>query len=138
MAFIYPDLQNIENKFKKEILKIINKPRYMDFDITLFSQMWPNTGTGFCEPGYMYGQAFTKEYTVIISLDWIDEVKEISRIGTSNDSLYGVFFGEKPAYIIRRPNKKFFNDMHKFNMLGIMGCETYKDTDSELYIINSY
>lgn len=68
----------------------------------VFPQTWPNTGGGFAEPGYCYGQAFTKEYTTVF-LDM-------------NANVAMVAFGNRPAYVIQNPNQTFVDDFNKKNM----------------------
>lgn len=69
-----------------------------------FIQVWPNTGCGFAEPGYVYGQAFTKQYTVVITVEELEFAM--------------VFFGDTPAYEVSEFSDAFMDDLDMHNMAG--------------------
>ena len=100
MTAEYPNLQLLEYIFNSTV-KYDNK-NPSNIDAYVFPQIWPNTGGGFAEPGYAYGQAMTKEYTTVL-LDL-------------NINVAMVAFGNRPAYIIQNPNQTFVDDFNKKNM----------------------
>ena len=71
--------------------------------VSMFPQTWPNTACGFSEPGMMSGQAFTTEITTVMKV-YVHDTKE---------EYYGVFFGNKPAYIVDNANETFFDDLNR-------------------------
>ncbi len=74
--------------------------------VDMFSQTWPNTAGGFSGPGMMAGQAFTTEITTVMKIHVYDTKEEY----------YGVFFGNKPAYIVDHANETFFEDLKNRQM----------------------
>lgn len=96
----YPNLPLLEYIFNSSVE--YDHKNTNDINAYVFPQTWPNTGGGFAEPGYCYGQAFTKEYTTV----FID----------MNANIAMVAFGNKPAYIIQNPNQTFVDDFNKKNM----------------------
>lgn len=116
----YPDLYYIEKVFLEEVKKaypkIFNKEKTKEHKcrVNVFPQTWASTATGFnLEPVYS-GQAFTDEYTTVISLYWW-EVNEDGWWNPKND-VYGVFFGDKLAYFCKHPNEKFQFDLKNRQM----------------------
>lgn len=107
----YPNLQLLEYIFRQAVVQLDIKPPH-SIDAYVFPQDWPNTGGGFAEPGYVYGQAFTKEYTTVMFCG----------------SLAFVAFGNKPAYVINYPNEAFMNDFNAKNMKSKHDSESaYKE-----------
>ena len=105
----YPDFKMLENILMNNVLK--SHPELKEdidlynFDIEMFPQTWSSTAGGFEEPGMMSGQAMTTEYTSVIKLT-------IIRKDRKSFVYYGVFFGNKPAYMVEEPIKgKFFKDL---------------------------
>lgn len=96
MTAEYPNLQLLEYIFKHNATNVRN------VDLFVFPQVWPNTGGGFAEPGYAYGQAMTKEYTTVM----LDTDMNVAMVA----------FGNRPAYIIKNPNQTFVDDFNKKNM----------------------
>ena len=86
-----------------------NKHIFVDFDITVFSQMWGSTSTGFdvTENGEptIGGCAMTEEYTVVIHERTTD--------------CYCVFFGEQPCYKVTNANEDFLEDLKNHNMVSL-------------------
>ena len=74
--------------------------------VDMFPQTWPNTAGGFSEPGMVAGQAFTTEITTVMKV-YVYDTKE---------EYYGVFFGNKPAYIVDHANETFFKDLKEHNL----------------------
>ncbi len=69
--------------------------------VAMFPQTWPNTACGFSEPGTIAGDAFTTEVTTVFKV-YVHDVKE---------EYYGVFFGNRPAYIVEHANDAFLTDL---------------------------
>ena len=67
----------------------------------MFPQTWPDTAGGFSEPGMVAGQAFTTQFTTVMRV-YVHDTKE---------EYYGVFFGNRPAYIVSNANEFFFEDL---------------------------
>lgn len=59
----------------------------------------------------MGGQAITSAYTTVV--------------GDNNSGYYGVFFGNRCAYIIKNPNQNFFEDMYKRSMKDVVHKGNY-------------
>lgn len=100
-----------------EFLEALNKKRQegnvnyvaVEFDVTVFSQIWGSTCTGFDimpdgSPA-LGGCAMTKEYTTI--------VHELAT------DCYCVFFGDRPCYKVTNANTAFFEDMLKHRMASL-------------------
>ncbi len=110
----YPDLEYLEAVLMGNIMHNHPEARgnvYMrDTSVDMFPQTWPNTAGGFDEPGKMSGQAFTTEYTTVIKISLF--------LGTemNNRVFYGIFFGNKPAYLIENPPEIFFEDLKSRQM----------------------
>ena len=69
--------------------------------VAMFPQTWGNTAGGFSEPGMMSGRAFTTQFTTVMRV-CVHDTKE---------EYYGVFFDNKPAYIVDNANEAFFKDL---------------------------
>ena len=69
--------------------------------VAMFPQTWSNTAGGFSRPGIMAGQAFTTEITTVMKV-YAHDTKE---------EYYGIFFDNKPAYIVDNANDTFFKDL---------------------------
>lgn len=104
MSADYPNIELLDYIFQTEVLKHHDpKERYIpDTDAYVFPQVWPNTGGGFCEPGFVYGQALTKQYTTVL----------INR----NSDVAMVAFGNKPAYFVDELTEKFMSDLRMHSM----------------------
>ncbi len=74
--------------------------------VAMFPQTWPNTAGGFSKPGMMSGQAFTTEITTVLRV-YVYDTKE---------EYYGVFFGNKPAYLVDNAPLVFFEDLKNRQM----------------------
>lgn len=111
----YPNLELIDYIFMQVIKErypdVISNKHYMETRVEVFEQTWPNTATGFDQPGYASGQAFTSEYTTVIELNWTKD--------NMTNTLFGVFFGNRFAYIVDDPNETFYKDLEKRNMSGV-------------------
>lgn len=108
----YPNLQLLEYIFRWS-LRQVEETGTNEIDAYVFPQWWPNTGGGFAEPGYVYGQAFTKEYTTVMF---------------DNHHHALVAFGNRPAYLITNPNKAFMDDFNTRSMKSKHDAETaYKE-----------
>ena len=106
MTAEYPNLMLLDYMFQQHVLRRLDPgERYIpDIDASVFSQTWPNTGGGFAEPGYCYGDAMTKQYTTVLI--------------SHNYHLAMVFFGNRPAYVVTHiDNKpKFMEDLRNCSM----------------------
>jgi hypothetical protein len=82
--------------------------RQPSFDVTVFSEWWGSTALGF--PG-MGGDAMTKAYTTVIEEE--------------NSGWYGVFFGDRLAYLVPRANERFLDDLNRHQMLSVREAKKY-------------
>lgn len=89
-----PNLELIQERFYNHIKSELNNLNYPEFELTVFLQTWGSTALGF---GGVGGQAMTSAYTTVI---WEE-----------NTGIYGVFFGERLAYVIENPNIVFLDDL---------------------------
>lgn len=103
----YPDLEYMEAVLLGNIQKLHPSAFQKSFWapqaelVAMFPQTWPNTACGFSEPGMIAGAAFTTEITTVFRVYVHDEKEEY----------YGVFFGNRPAYIIEHANDTFLTDL---------------------------
>lgn len=77
--------------------------RHTDYDMTvaaMFVQTWGSTALGF---GGIGGQAITSAYVTVIESQLTGE--------------YAVYFYARLAYVIKRPNEKFWEDVHRHGMV---------------------
>ena len=127
----YPNLKLIEQTFKEKV-----KEKYPDvytnpsnlfhrFTADLFEQTWLNTGTGFDLGAACTGQGATHEYTTVIELQWLELVDGFFH----PNRLYGIFFGDRFAYMLRSPNQKFMNDLKVRNMNSQKNARLYVDDE---------
>lgn len=129
----YPNLELIEETFKEEVKKaypeIFNKEKTKEHEcrVNVFPQTWESTATGFNLGSVYSGQAFTDEYTTVISLYWW----EVDEDGWWNpkDDVYGVFFGNRLAYILKNPNQKFEFDFRDRCMNSQKNARLYIDDE---------
>jgi len=70
-----------------------------------FMQTWPNTGGGFAEPGYVYGQAFTDQRTTVIMAE--------------NEGTSVVFFDGTPAYVVSLATDVFVDDINSKKIVSV-------------------
>ena len=100
----YPNIELLDYIFQVEVLKrhAADKRYIPDTEAYVFPQVWPNTGGGFCEPGFMYGQALTTQYTTVLI--------------NKNDGVAMVSFGNKPAYFVDELTEKFMSDLRMHSM----------------------
>jgi len=132
----YPDLELIEQTFKEKV-----KERYPSaFDANnqwlkctadMFMQTWCNTATGFDLEPVCSGQAFTDEYTTVMELEWYELSSVDNKLHPK--SLYGVFFGNKLAYILKNPNQKFEFDFRDRCMNSQKNARVYVDDEFREY-----
>lgn len=132
----YPNLELIEKTFKEKVGEkypdIFNKTdeRFHIYTADMFSQIWSNTATGFdLEPLYS-GQAFTNEYTTVMRLDYLIPINNNAFVPKL---LYGVFFGNRLAYILRNPNQKFEFDLRDRQMKSQKNARKYVDDEFREY-----
>lgn len=130
----YPNLELIEKTFKEKV-----KEKYPSaFDANsqwckctadVFIQTWSNRATGFdLEPVYS-GQAFTDEYTTVVTLEWY----ELSNNILCAKQIYGVFFGDKFAYMLKDPNQKFEFDFRDRCMNSQKNAREYINDEFRKY-----
>lgn len=117
MTVEYPDIKLINYIFVKRLVRnnLVDKNYSYPGDAYMFPQVWPNTGGGFAEPGYCYGQAMTKEYTTVM-FDY-------------DASIAMVFFGERYAYEVCNPldNKAFMDDLMFHRMKSQYESKKYEE-----------
>lgn len=92
-----PNLPLIQERFYNVIKdsEVVKETKYrLEFSMWMFPQTWGSTALGF---GGIGGQAITEAYTVVVHEDISNYV--------------GVFFGERLAYSIHNPNRKFWKDV---------------------------
>ena len=126
----YPNLELLEYKVSEQLAS--NKSffkRYrdkrdelnvrsfmMDFECTMFPQIWGSTCTGFdvTEDGtpVISGCAMTKEYTSVFHELMTD--------------IYVVCFGDRVCYIVDSPNEIFFDDLKNRNMVSLSKKKKYE------------
>ena len=103
----YPDLEYMEAVLLGIMQKLYPDAFQKNFWapqtelVAMFPQTWSNTAGGFSEPGMVAGDAFTTEITTVFKV-YVHDVKE---------EYYGVFFGNRPAYIVEHANDTFFADL---------------------------
>lgn len=87
--------------------------KHTDYDMTvsaMFVQTWGSTALGF---GGMGGQAITSAYVCVIESNLTGE--------------HAVYFHGRLAYVIKHPNEKFWEDVHKHRMVDAsMGKSHYE------------
>lgn len=130
----YPNLELIEQTFKEKV-----KEKYPSvFDTSsqwhkctadVFVQTWSNTSTGFDLKHVCSGQAFTDEYTAVMRLEW----HELSNGALCPKQIYGVFFGNKLAYILKDPNPKFDLDLKNRCMKSQKNARAYINDEFREY-----
>lgn len=133
----YPNLELIEKTFKEKVKEkyphIFDKTNTVGHKCTadMFIQTWYNTATGFdLEPVYS-GQAFTDEYTTVMRLQWLERSNIDNKLHIK--SLYGVFFGNKLAYILRNENQKFEFDLRDRCINSQKNAREYVDDEFREY-----
>ena len=110
-----PCLPLIQERFYNEIKDDEYFRKYHpEITMYMFPQTWGNTSLGF---GGIGGQAITTAYTTVVC----EEYK----------GYYGVFFGNRLAYIIKNPNDKFFNDLYKMKMSDVAHSGSYKREETK-------
>lgn len=100
--------------YSKGETKTIKKVRqHTDYDLSveaMFPQTWGSTALGF---GGIGGAAITTAYVIIISSDL--------------NGMHAVYFGGQLAYVINRPNEKFWEDVLHHRMVDAkLGKKTYE------------
>lgn len=107
----YPNLELLDYIFRQSLRNIGYKGR-IQVDVYVFPQTWGNTAGGFYKPGEAAGDAFTVQYTTVLICD----------------HFACVCFGNRPAYLLNNPNKKFFDDFQNRRMESQYKANTcYKD-----------
>lgn len=133
----YPNLELVEKTFKEKA-----KERYPEIfetaawklyscEADMFSQTWSDTATGFDLEGGCSGQAFTNEYTTVMTLTWLELSSVDNKLHPK--SLYGVFFGNRLAYILKNPNQKFEFDFRDRCMNSQKNARLYIDDEFREY-----
>lgn len=127
----YPNLKLIEQTFKEKVEERYpevyeNKTSlFHNYTADMFEQTWVNTGAGFDLEPVCTGQAITKEYTTVMELQWAELVDGFFH----PKRLYGVFFGNKFAYMLRSPNQKFMFDLRDRDMNSQKNARMYIDDE---------
>lgn len=88
------------------------RPEIYDLrDVVVFQQTWGSTALGF---GGIGGAAMTSANVVVV---------------TGPGGHRSVYFGGRLAYLIRRPNRQFFEDVSKHSMADVAGAsKRYEET----------
>ena len=111
MRISYPNLELLSYIFKQLVKEDKGFKGIIDLnelDVKVFKQPWGSTALGF--PG-VGGCAMTSAYTTVIC---------------SDDYKYcAVFFGDRLAYLVKDPNKVFFEDLKNCSMKPCWECEKY-------------
>jgi hypothetical protein len=112
--FEYEDRDWEEFARTKKDVRIQKKRRHTLHDVTvyaMFEQTWSSTALGF---GGIGGQAITGAYVCVINSNLLG-------------NQYAVYFGGRLAYVINRPNRKFFEDIAGRCMVDkAQGVSTYE------------
>ena len=117
----YPDLNSFETIMKVAILK--NHPEFkhrvfaLEFEAEVFPQIWSSTAGGFSRPGYLSGQEMTMTYTTVM--------KTMIYIGKERKEhiFYGIFFGNRSAYMVYDPTETFFTDLKNKKLKSVYDAE---------------
>ena len=132
----YPNLELIEETFKEKVKE--KYPRAFDVSsqwrkctADVFMQTWCTTATGFDLKPVCSGQAFTDEYTTVMRLEWYELSSVDNKLHPK--SLYGVFFGNRLAYILKNPNQKFEFDFRDRCMNSQKNARLYIDDEFREY-----
>ena len=108
-----PNLELIQERFYNHIKPELRDLRfYPEFELVVFLQTWASTSLGF---GGIGGQAITSAYTTVILEKYT--------------GIYGVFFGERLAYVIKKPNEVFLDDLTSHQMKECCKSGIYKNTN---------
>ena len=132
----YPDLELIEQTFKEKVKEkypsaFDANSQWIKCTADMFMQTWSNTATGFDLEPVCSGQAFTDEYTTVMELEWYELSSVDNKLHTKY--LYGVFFGNKLAYILKNPNQKFEFDFRDRCMNSQKNARVYVDDEFREY-----
>ncbi len=120
----YPNLELIEYMFRQKMLGAFPalKKSYLKVSADVFLQTWPTTAGGFTAEGAVAGQAFTDEYTTVITAQRYE--RDASGAWSSSGHLIcAVFFGSKWAYAVIDPKEAFLQDMKERNMAGTSAAD---------------
>ena len=103
----YPDLEWLTRVFRKHRIECHEEgaPFLEDTSVYIFPQWWPNTGGGFAQSGYMYGQAMIKQHTTVILSD--------------SDCVAMVCFDNQPAYFVDGIFGQFYEDLDNHHICGL-------------------
>ena len=101
----YPNLPLIEERFRNLIedeLEAWKEDLYGEeliekYSVEVFEQSWPNTNGGFHLPERKSEAVPTTQYTTVIHEHATD--------------IYGVFFGNRAGYLVKRVNYTFMRDL---------------------------
>ena len=98
-----PCLPLIQERFCQAIQPHVEeKTWYPDIKMYMFSQTWASTALGF---GGIGGQAITSAYTTVVA--------------DTQYNYWGVFFGDRLAYLVLGPNDIFFGDLRAGRMASV-------------------
>lgn len=110
----YPDFEYFEKVLWGNILQehpeFKGNVRMHEYSADMFPQSWASTAGGFEEPGMMAGQMITTEYTTVMELRLFIGKEAVEHC------FWGVFFGDKPAYLVFDPKEQFFKDLKNRRM----------------------
>lgn len=109
-----PDLKAITEDFYGSIQEKLDiELSALNIEVRgVFTQGWGSTSLGFSGIG---GDAVTIAYTIVVQCK-----------GTN---VVGVYFGNRLAYIVLKPNQLFWTDLEKCNMKPDWECNLYSSEE---------
>jgi hypothetical protein len=90
-----------KNTINSQILRDIKEPI---LSIESFTQLWPDLGGAFSEPGYIYGDALAVNITTIVEI---------------SEDKGSVYFNGKFGYNVNLLNSEFIKDRNEKNLVSI-------------------
>lgn len=115
----YPNFELIEERFWNTYRPLLEKALgtdiiYPKYSMECFEQVWGSSSTGFS--GTVGCDVLTREYTTVVSFSYSVKSESTRRFEDFYPNVYGVFFGNKLAYILNNPNKVFYEDLRNKDM----------------------
>ena len=124
----YPNIELLEFVFKNIVdvryRNVLVNAIMPECKAEMFLQAWPNSACGIDFPNTVSNQSFTKAYTTIFELNWYLK-GSTPELYKAPATIYGVCFGDKPAYAVLNPSEKFFEDWRNHQMAPISKAAIY-------------